>query len=86
MGSIAHIAILAHGSMRAAEPRRLSLTGCSAFMREPPVRSGLHATRPDFCNGTNHTTPMATAPVAILFAIRARKSPSGSIPTTATPF
>ena len=21
-------------------------------MREPPVRSGLHATRPDFCNGT----------------------------------
>jgi hypothetical protein len=20
-------------------------------MREPPVRSGLHATRPDFCNG-----------------------------------
>ena len=33
-----------------AEPRRLSLTGCSAFMREPPVRSGLHATRLDFCN------------------------------------
>jgi hypothetical protein len=28
-----------------------SLTGCSAFMREPPTRSGLHATRPGFCNG-----------------------------------
>jgi hypothetical protein len=26
-------------------------TGCSAFMREPATRSGLHATRPGFCNG-----------------------------------
>jgi transposase, IS6 family len=35
------------------EPRRASSTACSAFMREPPTRSGLHATRPNFCNGTS---------------------------------
>jgi hypothetical protein len=32
--------------------RRTSSTACLAFMREPPTRSGLHATRPVFCNGT----------------------------------
>jgi hypothetical protein len=43
----------------AVEPRRASSTACSAFMREPPTRSGLHATRPDFCNGA--VTRLCTA-------------------------
>ena len=46
----------------AAEPRRASSTACSAFMREPSTRSGLHATRPDFCNGASQRiTPVPRA-------------------------
>jgi formylglycine-generating enzyme required for sulfatase activity len=32
-------------------------------MREPPTRSGLHATRPDFCNGTERSIEQPVHPV-----------------------
>jgi hypothetical protein len=31
------------------------INACSAFMRKPVTRSGLHATRPVFCNGALDT-------------------------------
>src|SRR5512132_1511934 len=39
----------------AAGPRCPSSTGCSASMRAPPTRSGLYATRPDFCNAAGES-------------------------------
>src|SRR5512132_3610038 len=41
------------------ELRRAPSTACSGFMPEPPPRSGLHTTRPNFCNGTGAYPPNA---------------------------
>src|SRR5512147_560027 len=46
----------------AAEPKRASSTACSASLREPPTRLGLHATRPNFCNGTGASVAGQTTP------------------------